>query len=254
MITTVVDDAGGVRSGDPVQMRGVNVGRVRQFSLGDEGVSIELEINGEWEIPVDSRTRLAGMGLLGGRTIEVVPGDSSELIGRGGRLPGQSSGDLTDLAGSLGEDANQVMERLLGLLDEPTVDAVQGTASEARVLIGELSRLVESQQDDMQALTSSLRRSAEDLEGTLEGAELERTLARADSAMTRLNETGIRLESASASLQEILRRMEDGEGTLGRMMTDESVFENLNRTLESIQALAEDVQENPGRYVRLRIF
>jgi ABC-type transporter Mla subunit MlaD len=62
-------------------MRGVNVGRVRRFALLDDGVLITLEINGEWEIPADSRTRLAGMGLLGGRTVEILPGQSPERLG-----------------------------------------------------------------------------------------------------------------------------------------------------------------------------
>ncbi|TVP78009.1 MAG: MCE family protein [Gemmatimonadales bacterium] len=254
IVTTVVDDAGGVRSGDPVQMRGVNIGRVRQFSMENDQVTIHLEINGEWEIPVDSRTRVAGMGLLGGRTIEVVPGTSSEILARGDRIPGESTGDLTDLAGTLGEDAAEIMDRIRGLIDDPTVDALQGTAMDARVLVGELSSMVARQQDEVDRLASSLRRSAEGLEESLEGPELARTLARADSTMAELHRSSQRLDRASASLEEVLRRMEEGEGTLGRLSADDSVYENLNLTLESFRALAEDIQENPGRYVRLRIF
>jgi hypothetical protein len=75
MIFTQVDDAGGLRKGDPVQMRGVNIGRVHDFTLENRRVLITLELEGRWDVPQDSHTRIAGMGLLGGRTIEVVPGE-----------------------------------------------------------------------------------------------------------------------------------------------------------------------------------
>lgn len=254
IVTTVVDDAGGVRSGDPVQMRGVNIGRVRRFAMANDQVTIHLEINGQWDIPTDSRTRVAGMGLLGGRTIEVVPGTSSEMLSRGDRIPGESTADLTDLAGTLGEDAAEIVDRIRELIDDATVEAVQGTAVDARQLVGELSTMVARQQADVDRLTASLRRSAEGLESSLDGPELDRSLARADSTLAELHRSSQRLDRASASLEEVLRRLEDGEGTLGRLSADDSVYQNLNLTLESFRALAEDIQENPGRYVRLRIF
>jgi len=73
MLVTEVDHAGGVRSGDPIQMQGVNVGRVHDFEmLGDERVVITMEIEGEWRIPVGSRTVMGEAGLFGGRALEIV--------------------------------------------------------------------------------------------------------------------------------------------------------------------------------------
>ena len=60
MVATEVIDAGGIRRGDPVQMRGVNIGRVHQFDLTASGVLITLEIEGQWGIPEDSHAVLGG--------------------------------------------------------------------------------------------------------------------------------------------------------------------------------------------------
>ena len=70
IITTLVSDAGGIRRGDPVQMRGVNIGRVMRFRITPEGVAVTLEIEGEYPIPKDSKVELRGSGLLG--TLMVV--------------------------------------------------------------------------------------------------------------------------------------------------------------------------------------
>lgn len=255
MVTTQVADAGGVRRGDPVQMRGVNIGRVHRFDLADGQVDMTLEIDGEWEIPQDSHAQVTGMGLLGGRTVEVVPGTSDVAVGRNGFVEGrESTGGLEDLTDMLGTDVEQMLEQLRRLASAETVDAVQGTAFEAREVVDDLGRLLDQQQTEIEAVVTSLRASAESVEGAVSGPELERVLAQTDSAMTRLQATTQTIDRASRSLEVVLARIEEGEGTLGRLSRDEALYDNLNEAAAAFLALAEDIRENPGRYVRLRIF
>jgi phospholipid/cholesterol/gamma-HCH transport system substrate-binding protein len=56
------------------------------------------------------------------------------------------------------------------------------------------------------------------------------------------------------SLEVVLARMEAGEGTLGRLSQDDSLYVSLTRTITSIGVLAEDVQANPRKYVNLEVF
>lgn len=255
IVTTRVDHAGGVRQGDPVQMRGVNIGRVHRFGLVEDGVEIALEIEGQWDIPVDSRTRIAGTGLLGGRTIEVVRGDSDEMLPPGGAIPGTSSADITDEAQQLSSEARSTLERVQALLSEPTVEALQGSALELDTLLTELSAFAREQRAQVDRLTESLNRSAEGLEAAAEaGPDAARAVARADSALAQLNETGATLDRAATSLDSVLARLDRGEGTLGRLARDDSLYMNLNRAAESVFRLTEDLRENPGRYVTIEIF
>ena len=74
-VLTQVEDAGGMRSGDAVTMRGVHIGRVRGFDLtGESGVVLSLEIERGWEIPVGSRTEVRSTGFLGGMVVSIVTG------------------------------------------------------------------------------------------------------------------------------------------------------------------------------------
>lgn len=255
-IATLVENAGGIRSGDPVQMRGVNIGRVRQFVLAPEGVLITLEIEGEWDIPEDSRARLVSNGLLGGRTVDVIQGESTRRAPRGSVLPGELVASTLESADEFGADVQDVLGRVQRLLSDSTVTAVQGGAVELEGLLRELGAVVDAQRGELQRLTASLGRTATELEETAgaAGPDLARTVARADSAMARLNGTSATLDEAASSLRTVLGRMERGEGTLGRLATDEALYTNLNRASESMAALLEDVRLNPGRYIRLRIF
>lgn len=254
VVSTVVDHAGGMRAGDPVEMRGVNIGRVHDFSLTGERVRIALEIEGEWDIPVDSRTRITGTGLLGGRVVEVVRGSSSEMLPPGGEIPGTSMENLTDEAQELSGEARTTLRRIQDLLSEPTIGALQGSATELEGLLQELSAFTREQRAEVDRLVESLNRSAEGLEEAASGPEAARAVARADSALARLNATGESLERASASLESVLAGVERGEGTLGQLARNDSLYRNLNRAAESLHLLTTDLRENPGRYIRLEIF
>ena len=69
-----------------------------------------------------------------------------------------------------------------------------------------------------------------------------------------MNRTGEALLSAAASLDEILGRIERGEGMLGQLSRDSELYDTLTETARSIQLLANDIRENPGRYVKVEIF
>lgn len=255
LASTVVEDAGGIRKGDPIQMKGVNIGRVHAFTLVPEGVLISLELEGGWEVPSDSRARLVSAGILGGRTVEVVPGTSPIPLQRGGQLAGENVPGLLDFPPDLGKNAEDVLERIQMLLTPPTLEDIQGSARELRSLLGQLSALAEAQGDEVARLAESLNRSALGLEDAAgSGADFASAVARADSALATVQKTSQSLLRASSSLEIILLRMEAGEGTLGQLSTDSTLYEKLAEAAESIRALAEDIRANPERYVKVEIF
>ena len=57
-----------------------------------------------------------------------------------------------------------------------------------------------------------------------------------------------------ASLNTILGRLERGEGTLGRLSTDDSLYEELEATVRTMRELMEDIKANPGRYLKIEVF
>jgi phospholipid/cholesterol/gamma-HCH transport system substrate-binding protein len=256
MLVTGHPDAGGIRRGDPVTMRGVNVGRISSFDMVGQVVNITMEIEGDWEIPDDSYTRLAGQGLLGGRTMEIVPGVSATVVGQMDTIPSSTvDPGIMGTAEVVADQASQVMTQLNRLLADPTVTALQGTAQQMHSLAAELRSIVAVERQQIALLTARLNRSAEGLEAMSGAApDIRAAAARADTAMTRLAATGASLDRTALQLEEVLARVQRGEGTLGKLLTDDSLYTNLNRTLESITLLATDIRENPRRYIRIGIF
>jgi phospholipid/cholesterol/gamma-HCH transport system substrate-binding protein len=256
-IVTVLESAGGIRRGDPIQMRGVNIGRIAKFELSrGGGVAITMEIEGEWPVPEGSRTVLGATGLFGGRTMDVIQGNGPGFVGSWDTIPGSDAGgDVMGAMEDLSGQAGTVFERIEALLSDSTVGTMQGSASELETLLTELSGVVSEQRGTLSELTQSLARSAEGLETAAgAGPDVARAAARADSAMMALAATGENLDNAIVSLQSVLARMDAGEGTLGKLSKDDSLYVNLNAAAESILALVEDLQANPSKYINISIF
>ena len=258
-ITTTVDNVMGLRTGDPVQMRGVTIGSVNDFELGGQGdnVVIVLEVDGQWLIPEGSTTQLVQPGLMAPRTVEVLPGPGPGTMGSGDNMPGIAVKGLLDDTETLGEKGQIALDAIADLLSEKNLDAFSGSAQGLDNLVGELSDLVESERESLREVIESFRRAADGLtEAT--GPELREDLAslmaRGDSAMGRINTTSESIEGVAASLETILARIQNGEGTLGKLWASDSLFTDLTAAVESARTLMDDIRENPGRYLSVSIF
>jgi phospholipid/cholesterol/gamma-HCH transport system substrate-binding protein len=261
IVSTVVPDAGGIRRGDPVQMRGVNIGRVQAFRISHEGVEIRLEIEGEYEIPKDSRVELKSFSLLSGLAAIVVPGSSTEYVEGGDKLPGSSESGIMETATNIADEAEKTLARVQALLSEGTVENVEASSDRLKTLLGQLSRVTEEQRKELNALVTSLRVSAGQVEKAATGPELESALKRIDLLTQKANATVESLQRSSGSLETLVKRIENGEGTLGKLSSDDALYTSLNKTVENLnnaasdlRALLQDVKKNPKRYVKFSLF
>lgn len=261
IVTTNVENAGGLRKGDPVQLRGVNIGRVHDFEIQPNGVAIHLELEGEYKVPKDSRVELASSGLLGGMTATILPGESSEPLEGGDVIPGATEPGAFSNVGELSERADTVLGRadtLLGraasVLDPRTVQALHASTQELQGLLASSSTLVDENRREIRAILGSMRTTTAEIQAAQPGASLQRLTTRMDSLTLALGATATRLDQATTSLQVILGRIEHGQGTLGRLSTDDALYDNLNAAAANMRLLAEDIRKNPKRYINVSVF
>lgn len=261
MVYTVVPNAGGLRKGDPVQLRGVNVGRVSRFEIQRTGVTVKMELEGEYKVPKDSKVELTSSGLLGGMTATIEPGESSEILEEGDTIPGATEAGAFDVASTVGQRADTVLARAQMLLSPQNIQNLGASTQELRNMLAQTSAMVAEDRTNLRALTRSLAATAADLEATKPGQQLAQTNARIAALTARLDSTAAQLGVAARalatstnSLQVVLGRMERGEGTLGKLSRDEALYSNLNMAAENMNRLAQDIRENPSRYINLKVF
>lgn len=261
IVQTVVKDAGGIRRGDPVQMRGVNIGRVTRFEIGTDGVIVSLEIEGEYPIPSNSQVELRSSGLLGGMVANVIPGSSTEDASWNDMLSGSVEKGIFDNVDDLQLQANTTLVQVQKLLNEQTVQNIREGSDDLQKLLRQLHEMTTEQRGELVALTQSLRRSAQTLEKTVASPEIDRSVKRIDAIIGKLDSMTTPLGRATGLLENILSRVDKGEGSLGKLAHDEALYDNMSASAASIKkaadefaSLAADIQANPKKYVKLSLF
>jgi phospholipid/cholesterol/gamma-HCH transport system substrate-binding protein len=261
IVTTHLQNAGGLRKGDPVQMRGVNIGRVQRFSISNDDVALRLEIEGEYTIPSDSKVELVSASLLGGMVARVIPGTAADNVRGGSTLQGSMPPQITDQAKNIADQTTKVLARAQALLSDKTVDGVEASAQELHGLLKELSATTAEQRKELLALTTSLRAASANIDKATSGPELERAIKRLDAISEKADVSVQSLQRGSHSLEEVMGRMDRGEGTLGKLSKDDALYTSINKTVDSLNGasadlreLLQDLKKNPKRYVKLSLF
>ena len=268
IVSTSVPDAGGIRRGDPVQMLGVNIGRVQRFKIDPKGVEIRLELQGEYDVPADSHVLLKSSGLLGGMIAEIVPGKSTQALKGGATLPGKTEEEMMDSVNKIAGEAEAVLIRVQNVLSDENIESIGNTtrnldagSGQMRKLLADVNVAVNDQRRELRTLSASLQRSAEGFEKVATGPELERTLKNVDAATARMGTVMASLEKTSATVETVMSRLERGEGTVGKLMRDEELYRNMNAAMlnmnqatVNINKLSEEVRRNPQKYLKLSVF
>jgi phospholipid/cholesterol/gamma-HCH transport system substrate-binding protein len=104
--------------------------------------------------------------------------------------------------------------------------------------------------DNLIAITGSLKENNDELSNILTNfSDISDTLAQAQIAETLEN-----LQKTTEDLSETLIKINEGEGTLGLLVNDSTLYRNLEKASKDLDHLILDVKENPGRYVRVSVF
>jgi len=263
IVSSTVKDASGVRKGDPVQMRGVGIGRVQKFEIGNSGVvTLFLEIEGEYNtIPSDSHVELVSAGLLGGMVARVIPGTGTDMAQNGTALAGELPPSVQQQAEEVAEEAKKTFARAQQLLSDSMIKDTHASVAELDSLLKRLSSIAIEQQKELKALTTSMRAASQNVEKATSREEIDRAMKRLDTLSASAERTSATVENSTKALDAVLGRMQRGEGTLGKLSTDDVLYTNLNKTLESVNAtslemknLLADLKANPKKYLKVSVF
>jgi len=262
IVSSTVKDASGVRKGDPVQMRGVGIGRVQKFVISSTGVRVYLEIEGEYStIPTDSHVELVSAGLLGGMVARVLPGTGAEMARNGTELAGEVPASIQQQADDIAGEAKKTLTRVQTLLSDPMIKDTQSSVKELDALLKRLSSIAVEQQKELKTLTTSMREASQNIEKATSREEIDRAMKRLDTLGASADRVSVSVESSTKALDAVLGRIQRGEGTLGKLSTDDTLYKNLNKTLESMDATAleaknllADLKANPKKYLKVSVF
>jgi phospholipid/cholesterol/gamma-HCH transport system substrate-binding protein len=254
-VHVVLDHSGGLERGDRVSLSGVEVGVVRSVRLqAADRIIMSLWLQRDLELPADSRALVESAGFFGDVVVVLRPGISQTLLADGDTLLVATSAGLMGIAENLGARADTVLGQVEALLADTAIADVHGSLSALRRTLTGLEELLRENGGEFAALSRSLRQTSETLQGKIEGVEVQQTMADIEETAVRMAETADMLQESAESISSVIDKIDSGEGTLGLLVNDRGLYEDLRTAAQNIASLTLDIQQNPGRYLKLSIF
>ena len=218
---------------------------------------MELVVSFQGQLPRDTRAEIKTSGFLGANVLALVPGISAEVLASGDTIVAVPTPGLNELAGTLGDQAGRVLEQTHRLLSDSLIGDVHSAAGSLAEGMEDVQVLLDRQATALGELIEALNQAAEELATAASSPELDRTLANIDTLTARLAAAGDDLDSSSQSLASILRKVDEGDGTLGKMVNDGDLYDRLTAATENIQVASEeialltrDVRADPDKYLK----
>jgi phospholipid/cholesterol/gamma-HCH transport system substrate-binding protein len=246
-IFAVYDNTEGITKSQNVTINGFAVGKVSDvyFHPDNSGrIVVKMKITSDYPITANSLAEIRSADLLGAKEIALILEKGSVLIEKGDTLRASVEESISESINKEVLPVKLKAEKLLSSLDS-TINILSGflggeMQSELRTSFSNVNRSVLN----LSTITDELSAYMTDNRATISD-----TLAQsnAGAAIRSLSKTAQRLDALTGSI-------ERGEGTLGKLVSNDSLYNEVNHAILSLDKLLEDIREHPGRYVEFSIF
>lgn len=263
-ISSTFEKADGISSGSLVYVKGVRVGSVNSVGLTPENnVRVGMSIDTDIRIPSDSQASLTSLGIVEGKSIVIELGNASDFLETGDTISGDYAQTIMETLGQQGEQLgsdvsnsvnqlNQFLEQLNETVDDETRVKLDETLSNLVQASNRVATLLEEKQGDIdQAIVSGSRVISQlDTLTTENRPKVDSLMTSIQQNVEQLSVVREELETATGSLNSILDKLNTGEGTMGKLINDSSVYDNLDSLTIELNRLVKGINEDPGRYLK----
>lgn len=265
-LTASYDNVEGLVPSAPVYIKGYKAGKVVEVEYDKEQQIFDVvcSIKKEFMIPVDSRMTIYSVDIMGGKGVKIDLGSSAEYVEDGDRLePAFEAGLMDGISAGIGPLIDKVGNTLDSL--SVTVAGINSILNDAnRSRISSTLKHLDATMADVRAIASEVNGKSDELNLFIDNlAALSEKLApvmeQVDSTMTSVTSVVNKIdrsdiEGVIESFNSLLKKIDDPEGTVGKLLVDGSVYNSLDSLLSDIDSLVRKIEDNPKKYIRISVF
>lgn len=267
----VYNNVDGLAGSNPVFMNGYRIGIIKSIDfLPDRSgrLLVTLLIEDHVFIARNSVARIFSSDLIGTKALRIDLGDDPTPLSDNDTLKAELEFSFAQVVGKQVEPLKEKTERLISTLDSlgtnlnhffdsSTRSQLQQSIAHLNNTLSSIDKLTATEQgmlyrmlDDVRSITSNLRENNDEINNIISNLhELSDTLAASDFAHTIAN-----ADKVVAHTAEVMEKISKGEGTLGQLVNNDSLYRQVERTTADLDSLLKDLKANPKRYVHFSIF
>lgn len=240
LIVAQFEDVRALERGDPVFVRGMQKGIVERIELHAKEVEVLLAMDDDVALYSDLKLVVESRELMGGKQITVYPGKSGVPADLSKTYRGEVGSDIQSLflkAQTTISRADSVLEQVGSFLTQERmvqiVKNMEETSSLARDMLAENRKALRSTVQRIDTMTRSLQE---------------------DSTVVRLGDLFTKIDSTVTQIIRLSDLVENEDGTVGKLLGDRWLYDQLLKTAADLDALVQDIQANPKKYIRVSVF
>ncbi len=265
-LTSTFETVEGLVPSAPVFIKGFKAGKVSDiiYDAENENFKVTCSIKKEFRIPEDSYMTIYSVDIMGGKGVKIDLG-SSEIAANDGDMlqPSFEAGLMDGLAGGVGP----LLEKVTSTLDslEVTVSGINRLLSDGNVAsIGRTLAHLEKTMAGASAIIKDIDGKSEELNAFVDNLaaisdrfisiseKADTTMSDVSSIVGKMNEADI--EGLVTSFKTLLENINDPDGSIGKLLTDDSVYNSVDELLNDVDSLIKKIEENPKKYIRISVF
>lgn len=259
------DQVNGLGISNQVQVNGFSVGRVSDIKIiqgKPTRVLVAMEVNRDITIGENAIARLE-LDLLGSKTINLQTGDITKPLKGNDTIigvlrPGLAE-EFSEQALPLVDELDSTIRNINAFLKSYTAvsNEIQKTFVEAQGVLTSSKKMIDENRGNLKIVTGNLSATTEEFKkSSAELTVMLENMKQVSDSLTQLeiNKTLNTLNSTMASIDTITSTIAAGEGTMGKLVNNDSLYNNLNSVSQNLDSLLIDLKEHPKRYVHFSIF
>jgi phospholipid/cholesterol/gamma-HCH transport system substrate-binding protein len=238
---TIVKDASGIFPKTPIKVAGISAGRIVSIELQGNTALITFEILKQIEVTKNSKLRIKSVGFLGDKYIEIFIGDSHEMLRKFDFIDSEEAAGLENLIKDTTEVLADVKSIVRSMKDSI---APTGQVSPIKQILSDVSELVANTKEVTATLKRVTTGNEEKLNAMMDNLEaFTADLAyqvdknNGDSAMADVKEVLANTKKLTSDMQAIVADLKMGKGTLGKMLVEDEIADQVKETLSSVQKI-----------------
>jgi len=258
----VYDNVEGLATSSPVTINGLTVGKVQEIGFTDDGsgkIKVKLLVDSDFNFSINSKAELYEAGLIGGKAIAIIPAfDNAEDAKKGDYLGGIVKAGLTELVNQRLTPLQEKIETMMVSADSllTNINSVFDVQTKANLKksIAELSITIESFKNTSVSINDLITDNQEKLSSTLSNVDnISSNLSKITDSIANANlgETIKSLQLTINNFDKILSSIEKGEGSIGKLLKDDTLYNNLKGASKEMEELLRDIKLHPKRYFRI---
>lgn len=246
-----------LKQGQPALLAGVNIGYIADVELANDGfLDAEIRVNKQYRVPRNAVAEVIPVGIFGDAAVAFkTPGPSTVVFQPGDTVPTARASSGLDALTARADTISASLGRITATMERELVGGggirdMRQTIATMNRLTAQMQGVVAEQNRNLTSTMAAFRSTARGMDSAQIAStmtQLRTTTASADSLMQRLS-------SNSTQIQAILARIERGEGTVGKLLTDTLLYRDMRNLLANTDSLMADFKRNPRKYINLTIF